>query len=241
MAPLAVEPFLNNSPFFFLYERDTLCELFPHHTLCNYRRVIIVNSQRKPSLTSPVSHGNRPPNRLLSQSSIGFLSVCTFWVCSFSHYNCLCTESLWSDILKQHIPSKSWHPCPWAKSKKSIAAQFCKIAGLILFMSSNKAFKIREVSLDCLIVQQASFSIRLKAWAAATLGVKKEARIRAVADQSSISSLQSGCRSPNVRLLPLCLFAQARLYESHLEPFFASITVNKAWSSAHQSLSIRIH
>ena len=40
---------------------------------------------------------------------------------------------------------------------------------------------------------------------------------------------------------PRFLFVRARLYEFHLEPSFASITVNKAWLSAHQSLSIRIH
>lgn len=104
------------------------------------------------------THGPSPPNRFFSQLPNGSLSTVIFWVCSLIHVSFWCIDSLWSDKLKQHIPSTSWHPWPWASKRKSIAALFCNTACLMLSISMSSSLNTSVVALACLTDQHANRS-----------------------------------------------------------------------------------
>jgi len=88
----------------------------------------------------------------------------------------LCIDFEWSDNFIQHMPSKSWHPWPWANSK-SIAAWFCGIACCTESLSSSNLLRAKEVAFVCLVSQHPSLLSVLNALADVTPGAKKDAAI----------------------------------------------------------------
>lgn len=75
---------------------------------------------------------------------------------------------LWllSVMLKQHSPSNSWHPCPCATNKKSLAAQF---AFLVAFSSSRLLIAV-DVKLACFTTQHSRCTNSPSPFAAPTHG-----------------------------------------------------------------------
>lgn len=62
---------------------------------------------------------------------------CWFGRCSSCSWAWMDLE--WSLRFTQYSPLKSWQPCLWAESKKSVAVLFCNIAYRILSTSSNNS------------------------------------------------------------------------------------------------------
>lgn len=81
-------------------------------------------------------------------------------------------EVEWSNKFIQHSPSVSSQPCPYARSRKSIAALFCNAARQTELISSNRPESACEVALVCLLSQHLSLFKLANALAATTPRVK---------------------------------------------------------------------
>lgn len=133
-----------------------------------------ISNNNKPSNNSFCSHGH-PHRRLLKKFQL--LSTFNCWVKLSSSAKCAEIDLEWSERFIQHMPSNSWHPCPCTSSKKSIAARFCRVACRMESMSTNNSFMALVVALVSLANQHSSLRREVKAWAAATPGTKKEAKM----------------------------------------------------------------
>ena len=129
------------------------------------------------------------------------MSYWIFLVCSFRKAMDLWIDSLWSESFKQHISSKSSHPCPWAKSKKSIAARSCKSACRRLFWSGNISSSISVVTWACFLAHHTNFSKLLSVAVEATPGTKLANAALAATPSSSTLSLQSGVSNAHLCLV----------------------------------------
>lgn len=103
--------------------------------------------------------------------------------------------------LKQHSPLNSSQLCPWASSRKSMAAQFCRVAFWVISSSSRRSLSTADVKFACLPIQHSRCESSPHAFAAATHGRKIDMSICFWQDQSVIWLSQSSRRFSKSRLL----------------------------------------
>lgn len=133
----------------------------------------IITIQKIP-LKKYVSYPVKPhcPKSSLIQS--GYFSTFKSFICSLTLWMLVWMDSECEEMLRQHMPSKSWQPCPWASSRKCMAALSCSVACLVASVSLRRSLSAVKVAFACLPSQLCRWGSSLRALAAANWGQKNE-------------------------------------------------------------------
>lgn len=136
-----------------------------------------INKKVSPTQTMPLIMVEIQPQspqdekKLVNQSSPSSLT----WVtCLRIPSIWLWIDLLWDVKLRQQSPWNSSQPCPWAKSKKSMAARFRKVACLVVSSSERSWLRAAEVAFAFFPGQHEMCDSSPRALAAVTHGRKRE-------------------------------------------------------------------